>query len=181
MRLSGRIVGANIDFKTNKPTITFEVNEKSDFKLLVDEMRDKDKLSIEVKPYREKRSLDANAYFFVLADKLAEKLNTTKEEIYRHSIREIGGVSEVVCVKNEAVDHLCEGWRKNGIGWQTNTFPSKIEGCTNVVLYYGSSTYDTAQMSRLISNIVQDCQAVGIETRTPEEIANMLSLWGEAK
>ena len=179
MKVTGKIVGANIDFKTNKPTISFEVNEKSDFKLLVDEMRDKDKLSIEVKPYREKRSLDANAYFWVLCDKLAEKLNTTKEEIYRHSIREIGGVSEVVCVKNEAVDHLCEGWRQNGIGWQTDTFPSKIEGCTNVVLYYGSSTYDTAQMSRLISNIVQDCKAVGIEVRTPEEIANMLSIWDQ--
>lgn len=179
MKISGRIVGASIDFKTNKPTLTLEVNERNDFELLVDEMRDKDKLSIEVKPYRERRSLDANAYFFVLADKLAEKLNTTKVEIYRNAIKEIGGVSETVCVKNEAVERLCEGWMSNGIGWQTETLPSKIEGCTNVILYYGSSTYDTAQMSRLIDNIVQDCKAVGIETRTPDEIANLLSLWGE--
>ena len=179
MKVSGRIVGANIDFKTGKPVLMLEVNERNDFEMLVDEMRDKDKLSIEVKPYREKRSLDANAYFFVLADKLAEKLNTTKEEIYRNAIKEIGGVSETVCVKNQAVKRLCEGWCQNGIGWQTDTFPSKIEGCTNVILYYGSSTYDTAQMSRLIDNIVQDCKAVGVETRTPDEIANMLSLWGE--
>ena len=177
MKVSGRIVGANIDFKTNKPQLTLEVNERNDFEMLVDEMRDKDKLSIEVKPYRERRSLDANAYFFVLADKLAEKLGTTKEEIYRNAIKEIGGVSETVCVKNQAVERLCEGWRKNGLGWQTDTFPSKIEGCTNVILYYGSSTYDKAQMSRLIDNIVQDCKAVGVETRTPDEIANLLSLW----
>lgn len=178
MRLSGRIVGGSIDFRTNKPTVTFEVNELNDFKLMMDELNDK-VLSIEVKQYRPKRSLDANAYFFVLADKLAEKLNTTKEEVYRNAIKEIGGVSETVCVKNEAVERLCESWKRNGIGWQTDTFPSKIDGCTNVILYYGSSTYDKAQMSRLIENIVQDCKAVGIETRTPDELANLLSLWGQ--
>ena len=177
MRVSGKIVGANIDFKTNKPMLMLEINERNDFKQIVDDLKDKDKLSIEVKPYRERRSLDANAYFFVLADKLAEKLNTTKEEIYKNAIKEVGGVSETVCVKNQAVERLCEGWRKNGLGWQTDTFPSKIDGCTNVILYYGSSTYDTAQMSRLIENIVQDCKAVGIDTRTPAEIANLLSLW----
>ena len=126
---------------------------------------------------RKKRSNDANAYFFVLADKLAESLNIPKTEIYRNYIKEIGGVSEVVCVKNDAVEKLCEGWHHNGLGWQTDTFPSKINGCTNVVLYYGSSTYNTEQMSRLINLIVEDCKVQGIETKTPDEIANMLSLW----
>ena len=177
MRLTGRITGGSIDFRTNKPTVTFEVNELNDFKLMMDELNDKT-LSIEVKPYRAKRSLDANAYFFVLADKLAAKLGTSKEEVYRNAVRDIGGVSEIVCVKNEAVERLCEGWSKNGIAWQTETFPSKIDGCTNVILYYGSSTYTTDQMSRLIDHIVQDCKAVGIETMTPNAIAEMLSLWG---
>lgn len=176
MRLTGRITGGSIDFRTNKPTVTFEVNELNDFKLMMDELNDKT-LSIEVKPYRAKRSLDANAYFFVLADKLAAKLGTSKEEVYRNAVRDIGGVSEIVCVKNEAVERLCEGWSKNGIAWQTETFPSKIDGCTNVILYYGSSTYTTDQMSRLIDHIVQDCKAVDIETMTPNAIAEMLSLW----
>ena len=177
MKLSGKIVGANIDFKTNKPVLMLEVNERNDFEMLVDDMRDKDKLSIEVKPYKAKRSLDANAYFFVLADKLAEKLNTTKEEIYRNAIKEIGGVSETVCVKNQAVERLCEGWSHNGIGWVTDTFPSKIEGCTNVILYYGSSSYDSAQMHRLLDMITQDCTEQGIPTETPNEILKMISLW----
>lgn len=177
MRLSGKIVGANIGFMSKKPQLTLEINEINDFKQLVDDMNGFEKLSVEIKPFRERRSLDANAYFFVLADKLAEKLSTTKEEIYKNAIKEIGGVSETVCVKNQAVERLCEGWCQNGIGWQTDTFPSKLEGCTNVILYYGSSTYDTAQMSRLIDNIVQDCKAVGIETRTPDEIASLLSMW----
>ena len=179
MRITGRIVGANIDFNTGKPTISFEVNERNDFKLMVDELRDREKLTIEVKPYRARRSLDANAYCWVLIDRLAEKLCESKEVIYRQYITHIGGNSEIVCVKNNAVERLCSGWRRNGLGWQTETFDSKISGCTNVVLYYGSSVYDSAQMARLLDLIIQDCKELGIPTETPDEIANLLSMWGE--
>ena len=175
--LSGSIKDFTIDFKTGKPKLTLELNEKHSAMNMFDELHDVEKLSIKIGKYRQKRSLDANAYCFVLIGKLAEKLNITKEEIYRSAVKEIGGNYEVVCVKNEAVESLCSGWSRNGLGWQTDTMPSKIEGCTNVILYYGSSTYDTAQMSRLISNIVQDCEAQGIETKTPNQIAEMLSLW----
>ena len=173
-------MGATIDLKTKKPQLTLEVNELNDFKNLVDEMNGLEKLSIEIKPFRPKRSLDANAYSWVMIDKLAEKLNYTKLDVYREYIKHIGGNSETVCVKTEAVERLCKGWSSNGIGWITETFPSKIEGCTNVILYYGSSSYDSAQMSRLIDNIVQDCKTFGIETATPDELARMKSLW-EAK
>ena len=179
MKLTGKIVGANIDFKTGKPTISFEVNERTDFEALVDEMRDKDKLSIEVKPFRARRSLDANAYAWVLMDKLSEKLNIPKADIYREYIKHIGGNSETVCVKTAAVDRLCEAWQNNGIGWQTETFESKISGCTNVILYYGSSCYNSAQMTRLLDLIIQDCREHGISTDTPEEIARLKALWGE--
>jgi hypothetical protein len=57
--------------------------------------------------------------------------------------------------------------------------PSKIEGCTNVVLYYGSSTYDKAQMSRLINNIVEECRQLGIETKSAEEVDSLLRQWGD--
>ena len=138
----------------------------------------KDRLyDLEIKEHRKKRSLDANAYCWVLLDKLAEKLNIQKVELYRASIREIGGNSEIVCVKDIAVEKFRNGWEHNGLGWCTDTMPSKIEGCTNVILYYGSSTYDTAQMSRLIDNICQDCVANGIQVETPDKIAEMKSLW----
>ena len=96
MRVTGRIAGASVDFSSGKSILTLEVNEKNDFKLLVDEMRDKDKLSIEVKPFRAKRSLDANAYAWVLMDKLSEKLNIPKTDVYREYIKHISGNSETV-------------------------------------------------------------------------------------
>lgn len=132
----------------------------------------------EINHIRKRRSLDANAYCFVLLDKLSADLQTPKEELYRRYIKEIGGVSETVCVPNKAVDKLVGVWESRGLGWQTDTFPSKLEGCTNVILYYGSSVYDTKQMSRLIDSIVQDCVAIGIETKSEEEINSLLNEWG---
>ena len=180
MKVSGRIVGAKFSYITNTPHLTLEINELNDFKQLVDDMNDCEKLSIEIKPYRPRRSLDANAYAWVLMDKLASKMSMAKVDIYREYVKHIGGNSETVCVKNSAAERLCEGWSKNGIGWQTDTFPSKLDGCTNVILYYGSSTYDTAQMSRLLDLIIQDCKQLGIPTETPDEIARLKALWGEA-
>lgn len=132
---------------------------------------------MEVKEHRERRSLDANAYFWTLCDKLSEQTGIPKTEIYREAIRNIGGNNQVVCVPTKAVDKLCEGWQHNGLGWLTDTAESKLEGCTNVILYYGSSTYDSKQMARLIDNIVQDCKAVGIETATPQELARLKEEW----
>ena len=71
------------------------------------------------------------------------------------------------------------GWERNGIGWMAETFPSKLKGCVNVTVWYGSSTYDTEQMSRLIDAVVEDCKAVGIETMTPAELDALVSRWGE--
>lgn len=148
---------------------------------VLDSLKDGKAYDVEIKEHREKRSLDANAYFWVLVDRLAEKLRIPKTEIYRRYIREIGGNNETVCVTAEAADKLRSGWEHNGLGWQTDTMSSKLPGCVRVVLYYGSSTYDTAQMSRLIDLIVQDCREQGIETLSPDKLAGMMEEWGCTK
>lgn len=135
------------------------------------------KYELSIKLHQKKRSNDANAYCWTLIDKLAEKLSLSKIEIYRRLIKEVGGVSDIVCVQDKAVDKLIKAWEKHGIGWQAETEKSKIAGCTNVILYYGSSTYDTAQMSRLIDLVVQECGQLGIETKTPDEIEELKALW----
>lgn len=181
MELTGNIKEFALDYMSDKAILSLVINEKQNAIKLYEELKSCEKLQIKISKYREKRSLDANAYFWVLADKLAEKLNVTKENVYRSYIKEIGGNNEIVCVQDKAVEKLCQGWQQNGIGWQTDKMPSKIKGCTNVILYYGSSTYDTAQMSRLINLIVEDCKEQGIETRTPKEITEMLNLWENAR
>ncbi len=175
--LTGSIKGVSFDYLTGKPMVTVELNEKQIALSMVESLNGIEKLSIKVDKYRKRRSLDANAYCWTLIGKIAEKTNTPRQDVYRAAIKDVGGNSDVVCVKSEAVDSLCRGWSKNGIGWMTDTFPSKIDGCTNVILYYGSSTYDTAQMCRLIDIIVQDCTQLGIETKSAEEIESLLNAW----
>lgn len=176
--LTGKL-NYNVAFTAKgNPIITIELNERTPALKMVDELHSAEKVSIKIGKYKQKRSLDANAYCWTLIGKLAEKLNIPRTDIYRQAIKEIGGNSDTVCIQDKAVASLCDGWERNGIGWQTDTMPSKIEGCTNVVLYYGSSTYDTAQMSRLINNIVEECNLQGIETKSKEELDSLLGQWG---
>lgn len=144
----------------------------------IDSLNDDKQYVLTIKEKKNKRSLNANAYAWVLLDRLAEKLNIAKTDLYRGYIKEIGGNSDTVCVINKAVDKLREGWQHNGIGWVTDTIPSKIDGCTNVILYYGSSTYDSKQMSRLINLIVQDCIENEIPTLEDMEIERLVKEWG---
>ncbi len=131
----------------------------------------------EIKRAKKKRSLEANAYMWVLVDKIASAVGVDKVTVYREAIKNIAGNSEIVCVKQDAAEKLIKGWEHNGIGWLTETMPSKLPGCVNVVLYYGSSIYDTAQMSKLIDHIVYEAKQLGIETLTPAELERMKAQW----
>lgn len=130
-----------------------------------------------IKEHREKRSLDANAYAWVLLDKLAEKVSRKKEDVYKDQIANVGGNTETYCGRPAAVKKLAETWGKNGLGWICETMESKLPGMMNAVLYYGSSTFDTHQMHRFLDNIIQDCKAVGIETATPQQLALLEESW----
>ena len=130
-------------------------------KLLADELREGE-ISLNAMKWRNRRSLDANAYMWTLVDKIAQKTRQKPVDVYRHAIKEIPGNSTLVCVQDKAKDVLQQQWQSKGLGWQTEELPSKIEGCTNIVLYYGSSVYNTTQMSLLIDSIVEEAKALGI-------------------
>ena len=156
------------------------ISTPEDFSIMFDELSGKE-VSVEIKAVNKRRSLDANAYAWVLIDQIAQRTGVKKTEVYRHAIKEIGGVSDTICVMDRAVERLRQGWSKNGLGWQSETFPSKVEGCTNVTLYYGSSVYDSKQMSSLIDSLIQDAEALGIPTITDKEAEKMLGKWAVKK
>ena len=151
--------------KTQNVTVTVG----ADFREMFDCLKDK-QIDITIKPHREKRSLSANAFLWVVVDRIAEALNEDKATVYREAIRSIGGVSEPVCVRNKAVKALREAWESKGLGWITDVIDSKIDGCTTVILYYGSSTYDRAQMARLIDHLLRDAQDLGLVIEKPEDL-----------
>ena len=139
----------------------------------------KDRLyDLEVKEHRKKRSLDANAYCWVLIHKLAEVMRIAPVEVYRQAIQEISGNSEVVPIKEDAVEQFKQAWSHNGIGWICNDMgKSKIPGYRNLMVYYGSSVYNTSQMNALIENLVQDCKALDIDVMTERERSLLLEEW----
>lgn len=181
--LTGVITNVSMSFMNRKLQITVEVNEQDTAMQMLDELRGLDRLSLKFGKVRKKRSQDANAYAWVLIGKIAEKTGTAKNEVYQEAIRNVGGNYEIVCCKNDAVETLCSIWRnrgsESGPGWVTETMPSKIAGCTNAILYYGSSVFDVEQMNRLISNLQQDCAQLGIEVKPQAEIDSLLNSWGE--
>lgn len=132
-----------------------------------------------VKQHREKRSLDANALYWQLVGQLARAIGETPETVYKRHIRDIGNY-ETVCMKTEAVPEFFRRWTSGHLGRQIETRESKLEGCTTVLAYYGSSDFDQSQMSRLIDNCIQDCKSVGIEYIPEEQAALLVEEWGNA-
>lgn len=139
-------------------------------------------LEITAKRKRKKRSLDANDYLWLLCTKIAEKLQdgktmVSKEEVYRRHIEAVGRY-ESLAIAEDAVAHFCEIWQKNGIGWRVRVVDSRLNGCKKVFAYYGSSVYDSREMSRLIDSVIEDCRALGIETMAEAELDSLLRAWG---
>ena len=139
----------------------------------------RDKLySLEIREHRKKRSLDANAYAWVLIHKLAGAMRLSPDEVYLLNIPKVGENYTPMCVREQDVERFKKSWQSNGLGWPVMDLgPSQVPGCRNLMAYHGSSTYDTAQMARLIDNLVQDCKALDIETMTPDKLALLKEEW----
>ena len=173
MKVTGKIVGASIGFKTGKPALTLEVNERSDFEALVYEMRDKDKLSIEIKQYRERRSLNANAYAWLLIGQIADAVRAGKDEIYLQCLKRYGQ-SELISV----LSHVPIG---NYVKYYEEAGESKLNGkdFTHYRVYKGTSEMDTREMSIFIDGVCSEARELGIQVETPNQIAEMKARWGE--
>ena len=144
----------------------------------LEEIKDKE-LKVQMSVWRQDRSLNANNYCWKLLDEIAQRMHSTKEEVYQEIISKVG-VFEILPIRNEAVDNFVEKWQSRGLGWVCNIMrDSKIPNYTNVIAYYGSSVYNTKEMSRLIDEVVQEAQGLGIQTKTPQELAELKNLWGQ--
>ena len=132
----------------------------------------------EIKEHRKKRSLDANALYWKLCGSLSAIMGVSPESTYKRHIKDIGNY-EVLCLKAEAVDGFNRMWTSGHLGRFTETRASKLNGCVTVLAYYGSSDFNKKQMSALIDNCMQDCEAVGIETISEERLKIIKDDWNE--
>lgn len=126
---------------------------------------------------KRKRSLDANAYAWVLITKIADAMGVDKESVYRHAICETNQF-EHFYVRNDCVESWQRVWSQKGLGWVVQVI-DEGEEYSLCFAYYGSSAYDTAAMSKLIDGLTQDCRALEIETEPQEYVDSLLASWGK--
>lgn len=168
MVVSGKFDSVSLSLD-GKLKITFSVTDKEKALREVEEIKDVEKLDITAEKHRSKRSLDANAYFWVLCDKIAKRLGSDKWTIYLLQLSKYGVFADLK-VTAQALDILKEKFRYTEI--LSADDDSYIVRC-----YFGSSTYNTKEMSDLIHGTVSDAESLGIDTITPEELERMLAIW----
>ena len=158
------MIGQLRDLTLNRDgTQNITVTVRADFREEFDRLKDQE-LNVEIKRYRRKRSLDANAMCWALCSDIGRAMSPPlpKEEVYRRAIRDVGEYVPLP-IREDAVETFTERWAHNGTGWFTDIIgSSKLEGYKLVFAYYGSSTYDTKQMSVLLDHLVDDAQQIGI-------------------
>lgn len=167
-------MGVSKDWNTNKFQITFSVNEDRAITTGYDSLKDLDKITVKVAKYRKKRSLDANAYAWLLMSKIAGALGTSKEEVYEIMLKRYGKLYEdedglILITVKESVD-----MSKIDGHWQKIKDNGKYVG---YAMIKGSSEYDTKEMSTFIDGVVSEAKELEIETMTPKELEEMKQRW----
>lgn len=124
-----------------------------------------------IKKYREKRSLSQNAYAWTLITKIAQSINPpmNKEEVYVEMLKRYGQGGIISVQKDKANDVI------RAFDYYIPKGEGKVNGkeFLHLMVYVGSSQYDTKEMSVFVSGIVEEAKDLGIETMTPDEIARL--------
>lgn len=175
MKASMKDVSLSLDGEVNV-TLSIEAPYLQAIRKLQNEL-----LEVNIKKWKKSRSSDANALMWALCRDIgrAMKPPISDKEVYRKAILDVGEYMPVP-VKEDAVDALRDRWKGNGIGWLVEVEDaSKLKGYKRVRLYYGSSTYTTKEMSRLLDYLIDDAQQMGIVLpATPEQIEQAKRMWG---
>lgn len=135
---------------------------------LLEQAKDK---QFELKEYKEKRSLNANNYYWNLVTELGNVLKMDKEDLHFLLLQKYG--------QSEMISVVADVDMKNYLKYYTEAGESNLNGKTfkHYKVYKGSSEMDSKEMSILINGLVEECHIQGIETKTPAEINSLLERW----
>lgn len=177
METTGILEEISIDYKTNKPKISFVIKDKNKLPN-IEELKGK-KLKITVQKETIKRSTNANNYFWKLLQEICELAEIDTIEEYKRRVKELG-IFRRFRIEKDNVNTFEKMWTKQGTAWFCEIADTEYIGNAEFKIinaYYGSSSFNSKQMSRLINELVEDCKIYGIETKTKEEIKSLLESW----
>ena len=175
MEFTGTIRGIDKNYITGEINITFSVNEKNTVLPEYEKLKDCKKLRIRAAQYRKKRSLDANAYLWVLFQKMAEALRTDKWSLYLQMLKRYGKFTYIV-VKPTAVEAVKKQWRECE---EIGEIDVNGDRAVQMLCYYGSSAYDAKEFSILLDGVISEAKDLGIETLPSEELERMMEQYGK--
>lgn len=138
--------------------------------------------TVEIKRKTKSRSLNANSYCWLIAQKIALELSknsyTTKEDVYKKAIKDCGHFTYVP-VREDAVERYITIWQAHGIGWIAEDAGEckSLKGYHNIMCYHGSSVYNTKEMARLIDCLTDECEQLGIKLEPSEYIQSLIEGW----
>ena len=172
METTGKIVGLDLDFLNHKPKLTIQLNRQDI--LTTDEftkLKELDKINIILEEIIQKRGLNANSCLWKLCSQIAEKLGTSKEEIYLEQLKKYGQSLLIPVLPDTKPDGYFKyyDFREKGV----------LNGkqCDWYIVYKGSSEYTTKEMSILLEGTNNDCKELGIETIEEYKLRTLLKEW----
>lgn len=169
MKITGAIKDVSLGLD-GKAQVTLTINEKNTLIQGLDELAAAEKLSFELKPYRAKRSLDANAFFWAACTVIANALRTSKDEVYFDMLRRYGQ-GFVVKVPNQHIEKFKRTYKYVE---PHDALPAE-EKAQYFRVWLGSSTYDTQEMSILIDGVLSEIKEMGLDFISEEEASLYLS------
>ena len=132
--------------------------------------QDREKL-FEVKQHREKRSLTANAYAWVLMGKIADVVRASKEEVYLEMLKKYGQRTVVSVRSDIDVSGYFKYYEDFATGYVGDT------EFTHYHIFKGSSEYDSREMAVLIDGIISEARELEIEVLPPHEVERLKDNW----
>lgn len=136
--------------------------------------QEKDKI-YEIKEYKQKRSLNANAYMWVLINEIANKVRLSKEEVYLNMLKSYGQSTIISLLSSIDYNGFFKYYEVIGSSVLNN------KEFLHIRVYKGSSEYNTLEMSILIDGVVQECTNLGIATISDDEIERLKGSWKNEK
>lgn len=140
---------------------------------LLEQAKDK---QFELKEYKEKRSLNANAYFHVLVNQLARHFNISDEDMKIKMNLDYGTIARFEDGRIKGCKVPKETNMKE-IYKYSKWYKEDDDGYDCYIFYKETHILNTKEMSQLINGVVQECEDAGIEVKTPEEIKSLLDRW----
>lgn len=182
MICQGIFKNLSLDWRTRKPEITLQLDARpEDVENLKCELKE-GLLSVELKKYRKRRSLDANAYYWQLIGKLADKLSRSTAYLHNHMLRCYGQIEVIddqgvyiVIPDTDAAQKRVDEAETYHLKPTSQVKPGRDGNMYRTyMMLRGSSSYNTKEMSTLIDGLVGECREQGIETLTPVELERMM-------